>query len=123
MNIKEFAGVNSLLEKPNGEKMSHEELYTKVVNGIGLEICEGYMPVPIEELRDALREDPHLNTIPLRKWDNMHIAFRHVFRRIKVNRLSMSDMNCTLKQAARMLVARDYPEVCETEQENERVLV
>lgn len=117
MNIKEFAGVNALLAKPNGEKMSHEELYTKVVNGIGLEICERYMPASIKELRDALEEDPHLNTIPLQRWDNMHITFRHVFRRINVNRLSMSDMNCTLKQAARMLVARDYPEIGEREPE------
>ncbi|MCC2248909.1 hypothetical protein JUJ52_02920 [Virgibacillus sp. AGTR] len=111
MNIKEFAGVNALNEKSNGEKMSHEELFTKVVNGIGLEVCENYMPVPIEELRNALEKDPHLNNIKLKKWDNMHGVFRHTFSRINVNRLTMSDINCTLKQAARMLVERDYPRV------------
>lgn len=110
MNIKEFAGVNSVHEKPNGDKMSHEEIFTKVVNGIGLDVCKHYMPASIEVLRDALEKDPHLNNIKLEKWDRMHEQFRHVFRRIKVNQLSLSDTVCTLKQAARMLVERDYPE-------------
>lgn len=110
MNIKEFAGVNSVHEKPNGDKMSHEELYTKVVNGIGLEVCEIHMPASIEVLRDALEKDPHLNNIKLEKWDRMHPAFGSAFRRIRVNSFSLSDTVCTLKQAARMLVARDYPD-------------
>lgn len=111
MNVKEFAGINAAYEKPNGDKMSHEELYTKVVNGIGLEICERYMPASIEVLRDALATNPHLNNIKLEKWDRMHPTFRYAFRRIGVNALSLSDTVCTLKQAARMLVARDFPEV------------
>ena len=107
MNIKEFVGVNSIYEKPNGEKMSHGEVYTKVVNAIGLDACAQFMPASVEKLRDALQEDQYLNTIPLRKWDDMHFAFRSVFARINV-RPTMSEMNCTLKQAARMLVAREY---------------
>lgn len=110
MNVKEFAGVNSIYEKPNGEKMSHDELYTKVVNGIGLALCEIHMPASIEDIRDALAEDPHLNNIKLEKWDRMHPSFRSAFRCIGVNVLSLSDTVCTLKQAARMLVARDYPD-------------
>ncbi|MCR6108623.1 hypothetical protein HXA34_20235 [Salipaludibacillus agaradhaerens] len=107
MNIKEFAGINSVMEKPNGEKMSHEELYTKVVNGIGLDVCERYMPATIEELSEALKKDPNLNNIPLKKWDNMSGYFHHVFRRIKVNQVSLSDTVCTLKQAAKMLVVKE----------------
>jgi hypothetical protein len=113
MNIKEFAGINAVHEKPNGDKMSHEELYTKVVNGIGLEVCERYMPASIEVMRDALEKDPHLNTIKLEKWDRLHPAFRYTFRRIGVNVFSLSETVCTLKQAARMLVARDYPDTAE----------
>lgn len=114
MNIKEFAGVNAVHEKPNGDKMSHEELYAKVVNGIGLEVCAHYMPASIMVLRDALEKDPHLNNIKLEKWDRMHPAFGSAFRRIRVNAFSLSDTVCTLKQAARMLVARDYPDVAQT---------
>lgn len=118
MNIKDFAGVNNLFEKPNGEKMSHQELYTKVVKGIGLEVCEKYIPVSIEKLRDALQVDPHLNTIELKKWDNaVNRAFRHTFRLIKVDTISQSEAVCTLKQAARMLVDRDYPEYTEMQKE------
>ena len=110
MNIKQYAGVNALNEKKNGEKMPHEELFTKVVNGIGLDFCKPYMPVTTDELRDALKKDPHLNNIKLKKWEDMHAQFSHAFHYIGVNRLSMSDMTCTLKQAARMLVAEEYPE-------------
>lgn len=116
MNIKEFAGVNAILEKPNGEKMSHKELFTSVVNGIGLEVCEAYMPASIEEIRAALEEDPHLNTIKLEKWDRMAPIFRHNFRRIGVSTSSLSDVVCTLKQAARMLVERDFPDAFIPEQ-------
>ncbi|WP_078598589.1 hypothetical protein [Evansella clarkii] len=121
MNIKEFAGINSVYEKPNGEKMTHEELYTKVVNGIGLDTCATFMPVSIEELRDALEEDPHLNTISIKKWDDMHNIFRPYFHRIGVNTLSLSNTVCTLKQAARMLVAREYPETSAGEKEKTAV--
>jgi hypothetical protein len=116
MNIKEFAGVNAILEKSNGEKMSHKELFTKVVNGIGLNVCEPYMPASVEDIRAALEEDPNLNNIKLEKWDRMHPIFRHNFHRIGVNTLSLSDTVCTLKQAARMLVERDFPETSTPEQ-------
>ncbi|MGX1195776.1 hypothetical protein [Metabacillus sp. SLBN-84] len=107
MNIKEYAGLNSVNERSNGEKMSHEELFTKIVNGIGLDTCARYMPASISTLRKALETDPHLNNIKLEKWDRMHPSFRHTFRRIGVRSLSLSDTVCTLKQAARMLVERD----------------
>jgi hypothetical protein len=125
MDIRDFAGVNNLFEKPNGEKMSHQELYTKVVNGIGLEVCEKYIPVSIEKLRDALQVDPHLNSIALKKWDNAaNRAFRHTFRLIKVDTISLSEAVCTLKQAARMLVERDYPEYTEyTEMQKEKTFI
>ncbi|WP_454266305.1 hypothetical protein [Rossellomorea marisflavi] len=39
----------------------------------------------------------------------MEHPFRFCYRRIRVNVLSTSDVVCTLKQAARMLVERDFP--------------
>lgn len=110
MNIKAFAGVNDVCEKPNGEKLPHEELFTQVVNGIGLDTCERYMPVTTEKLRDALEKDLHLSTIKLKEWEAIHFLFQPMFDRIGVSQLSKSDMTCTLKQAARMLVARNYPD-------------
>lgn len=110
MNLKEYAGVNSIYEKPNGEKLTHEEVYTKIVNAIGLNTCAGYMPISIEKLKTALEKDEHLNTIQLKKWDDMQPIFRYELGRIGINTHSLSDTVCTLKQAARMLVAREYPE-------------
>lgn len=102
--------------------MSHEEVFSKVVNGIGLDVCAMYMPASIETLRDALVKDPHLNNIKIKEWDRMHDLFRHAFRQIGVNRLSLSDTVCTLKQAARMLVVRDYPETSDTLKKEEQLV-
>lgn len=122
MNIKEFAGINAQFETPNGEKMSHEELYTKVVNAVGLSSCAVYIPATPEELRAALRVDPLLNTIPLKRWDDQYSSIRRVLALQNITRVSMSQANCVLEQAARMLVERDYPQdFTKTEPEYEAV--
>lgn len=123
MNIKEFAGINAQFETPNGEKMSHEELYTKVVNAIGLSGCAVYIPATPEELRAALRVDPHLNNIPLKRWDDQYGSIRRALAYKQITQVSLSQAVCVLKQAARMLVERDYPEdFTKTEPEYEAVV-
>lgn len=104
MNIKEFNGLNSLNKKEDGTEMSHEEIYSNVVNAIGLHVIERYLPVSKEEIKKALEKDEHLNNIPLEMWDQRHNAFKSHFVRIGINRISLSDTVCTLKQGARMLV-------------------
>jgi hypothetical protein len=101
-SINEFCGVNAFNEKPNGEKMSHEEKYTMVVNAIGLERCIQYLPATKEEIQKALKEDEYLNNIPLHKWEGMHPLFKWEFIRIGITILSLSATVSTLKRAARM---------------------
>lgn len=103
MNIKQFNGINSFGENPiTGYKMPHDEIYSNVANAIGLESLEAYIPATKEEIQKALEADPHLNNIPLGKWDMMHVPMRQEFKKIGITTLSLSDTVCTLKQAARL---------------------
>lgn len=95
MNVKQFAG-----------DVSHEEMYTKVVNAIGLEYCFSMVPATAEEVTEALKTDEHLNNIPLEKWDRQYPSIRSALARIGITTTSLSTGVCTLKQCARMYVQR-----------------
>lgn len=105
MNIKEFSNVDSDFRKhQSGTRISHEEMYTKVVQSIGLESLEQFLPAPKNELREALAEDESMNTIPLDEWDRCHAHVRKLLRMVGVTSCSRSQAVCILKQAARMKV-------------------
>jgi hypothetical protein len=84
--------------------MSHEKIYSTIVNAIGFERCCEYLPVKKEEIEKKIKEDEYLNNIPLMKWDSMHYMFKGEFKRIGIDYTTLSDTVCTLKQCARMLV-------------------
>ena len=104
MNVKEFLNLDSLNIDKDGNAISHEEKYTRIVNAIGLEKCVHYLPETKENLKLALEEDEFLNNIPLQKWDFAFSDFRFEFYEIGINVISKSDSVCTLKQCARMYV-------------------
>lgn len=104
-SVKEYVGINSHFERNDGTRMSHNDIYTKVVEDIGLATCTAYMPVSREEIQKALEKDSHLNNIPLQKWDTMHPFFKQQLVSIGITSVSISDTVCTLKQAARMWAA------------------
>lgn len=104
MNIKQFVGIDSSFKDKNGVPMAHEEIYTKVVNAIGLKRCFSFVPASPEQIQRALETDKHLNNIPLQEWDKMHDVFKREFVRVGINCISPSNTVCTLKQAARMYV-------------------
>ena len=47
-NIKEYVGIDSQFKREDGTRMAHVEIYTKIVNDIGLEECIPYIPVSRE---------------------------------------------------------------------------
>ena len=102
MNVRTFVGVNSIYMKENGEKMSHEEVFTKIVETIGLENCIAYIPATKEEIQKALEKDSYLNNIPLKKWEDNHPLFINLFLSIGINTISLSDTVSTLKRSAKM---------------------
>lgn len=102
MNINGYLKIDSLNRNENGEEMSHEEKYTKIVNAIGYETCKRYLPATKEEIVKALETDEHLNSIPIEKWDRQHIIFKGQFVRIGITHISLSNTVCVLKQCARM---------------------
>jgi hypothetical protein len=103
-NIRTHVGVNSFYRREDGTEMTHDEVFGKVVEDIGLERITPFMPATKEEVRKALEEDRHLNSIPLEQWNVAHHnpGFRSLFRRLGIESLSISDSICTLKQAAKM---------------------
>lgn len=103
-SVKDYVGINSLYKREDGSEMAHEDIYTEVVNGIGLEQCLTYMPVSKDEIKEAFNTNRNLNSIPLSKWDRMHPRFKHQLNAIGITTVALSDTVCTLKQAARMWV-------------------
>ena len=75
-SIRDYLGINSIGEKQNGEKMSHEEVYSTIVNAIGMDKCIHYLPETKHDILEAYKEDKHLNNIPLAKWDFAHSDFK-----------------------------------------------
>lgn len=54
-----------------GDK-EHARKYEERAQKLGIDHIRGYMPVSAQKIRQALdRGDKYLNTIPLRKWDEM----------------------------------------------------
>lgn len=106
-NVKAYVGIDSQFRKEDGTQMTHDEMYTKVVEGVGLDRCLEFMPVSQDDLKAAFDKDKNLNTIPLAKWDRMHPVFKHQLIRIGITNLALSDTVCTLKHAARMWLEQD----------------
>lgn len=110
-SIKDYVGIDSQFKRDDGTRMAHVEIYTKIVNDIGLGGCIPYIPVSREEVQDALAKNSSLNDIPLEKWDKMHPSFKHKIRALGITVISLSDTVCTLKQAARMWAVEGTQEV------------
>lgn len=96
--------VKEVQRKPKPEDLvmdAGEIEYTKkmeeLAQRIGIQHLRGYMPASAQKIRTALeRGDKHLNSIPLRKWDD--IANMVGWRNYKI---SLSDMVGALKHVAR----------------------
>lgn len=102
--VKQYLKLDAFGRREDGTKPTHKETYETIVNDIGLGAFIPLMPVGLEQMKAALAEDQHLNNIPLKRWDNVTPAARHLMARIGITSTSLADGVCTLKAAARMWV-------------------
>jgi hypothetical protein len=112
-------------------RVHHQVFYLAVADAIGRPALESLVRqiASVEEIREALHADPHLNNIPLPKWDGMDRAVRTLIagQPSKIMAISwsakaasnlrpgtfcwsLSETVCVLKAVARALVeAADQP--------------
>ncbi len=95
------------------------EKYTKVVKALGEREVYDCLPFDKKEISKAIKTDPALNNLPLRRWDiaagfypkagQYEIIGSSLMNLMKakygVTSFRCSDNVCILKEAARMLVA------------------
>lgn len=104
MNIKEYLEINAHFEDENGDKMSHEEMYTTMVHAIGLDNLIPLLPENKQTLQAAYEEDENLNNISLQQWDIRHHYVKQLLKGIGITTSSISQSVCILKQAARLYI-------------------
>ena len=116
MNIKQFAGVDSLYVKEDGTQATHSEIFGKVVDAIGPDKLLQLVPAKPKELAALYAEDCHLNNVPLKLWDRQQYAVADLLRGIGISSISLSDTVCTLKMAARIYATgKTWQELAEKE--------
>ena len=122
MTFNEFIGVrNANIDIETGVELPHQYIYRRAIMRFGgLGAIKLFIPFSLEEIKKALaKEDEHLNTLDMRKWDNAsgfycqgsecRIApspIWNLYREHHVTSASCSQGVCLLKEAARMLAER-----------------
>lgn len=86
-------------------KATFEEYYGEIARECG----NLYLPVSVNEIRECLKTDKHLNNIPLKWWDMAATAQKariapKVCKRT-TGGCSLSDLVCVLKESARIQAA------------------
>lgn len=95
------------IDKTTGEKVSHQEIYTRAINACGgLDAVIPYVPFGREAIKAALENhDEHLNTLPLKQWDGASDRVKYLCaRKAHITCMSLSQGVCLLKEAARQWV-------------------
>ena len=123
MTLKEAVGVRVDVDVKTGQKLSHSEVYGRIIDFLGgLEAVAPYIPFEIPYLREKLKRDPWFNNTDLSKWDAA-TGFRRSFgggfyvsgglfdlyRKHGITSVSCSDGVSLLKEAARRLC--EQPEI------------
>ena len=118
INIK-----NANIDTVTRETISHEEIYTRAINLFGgLDAVIPYIPFTLEEIKEALKTDKHLNNLSMKTWDlaSGFISDRHgdvkcygggvwyLYRKAGINTASCAQGVCLLKEAARQWAERGY---------------
>ncbi len=120
MTIQEAIGAKLYADAKTGKKLSHSEMYGKVIEYLGgLDVVARFIPFPMETIREKLKSDPHLNNTPMKAWDAASgfvcdgIDCRPsgglwpLYRKHGITCASNSEGVCILKEAARRLVERE----------------
>ena len=70
MTLKEAVGVRVDVDVKTGQKLSHSEVYGRIIDYLGgLEAVAPYIPFEIPYLREKLKRDPWFNNTDMSKWD------------------------------------------------------
>ena len=70
MTLKEAIGVHRCdIDIKTGERLTHSDIYGRAIDLLGgLDVVAPYIPFPLDDIRKALKTDPHLNGgIPVRR--------------------------------------------------------
>ena len=123
MTLKEAVGVRVDVDVKTGQKLSHSEVYGRIIDFLGgLEAVAPYIPFDIPYLREKLKRDPWFNNTDMSRWDTA-AGFRYcrsdcfatggglwaLYRSHGINCASCSDGVSLLKEAARRLC--EQPEI------------
>ena len=97
MNLKQFANVDSFLrDLDTGMQIPHEEYMTRVIEKLGLNNIKLYIPVSVGLIREKLKEDKHLNNIPLSLWDEAAGYISYINRNTKTKEFMRRHGLCDL---------------------------
>lgn len=114
MNLNQFIGLDSYGRFTDGIKPTHKEKYALIIEKLGgLDAIIPYIPFRLEEIKEALLTDEHLNNLPMKKWDYASGFIDHgarvtligtgivgLYRKHGINAFSLSDGVSLLKNAS-----------------------
>ena len=118
INIKS-ANIDTI----TGETISHRDIYTRAINLFGgLDAVIPYIPFTLEQIKQALETDEHLNNLPMARWDSAsgftsgrqgNVVFIgggvwRLYSKAGINAASNSQGVCLLKEAARQWAESGY---------------
>ena len=107
--LEEGSARSKIRKSEGGLKMekTHEETYRELNEKFGVAwACDTpkLVGVTLNELAEKIKEDEHMNNIPLRSWDQLATHFMVVN---PGHGLSLGEAVCMQKQAARDLVSME----------------
>lgn len=70
MTLKEAVGVRADVDVKTEQKLSHSEVYGRIIDYLGgLQEVSKYVPYDVEYLRERIQKDQHLNNTSMIDWD------------------------------------------------------
>jgi len=83
--------------------ISHRKFYKWVCET--LNVRKDHITIGIDEL--LVSKDPHLNDIPLKRWDTMDCVIRSLAEYAGLKSWSLSDTVCVAKEMARQMIEEE----------------
>ncbi len=117
MTPHEAAGIKVDVDIKTGQKLSHSEVYGRIIDYLGgLQEVSKYVPYDVEYLRERIAKDPYLNNTYMGDWDRA-AGFQcrqasclfigggiwNLYRKHGINAAGCSTGVCILKEAARRM--------------------
>lgn len=98
------AAGHPILPKVNLEKYAddpHKAKWEAISQALGIDNLAQLVPAGPKKVKEALaNNDPHLNTIPLAKWDAQNFNVQRLAQAVGYGSWSLSDTVCALKHVA-----------------------